>query len=145
MEQVDVSINEYTRKDFFDDVFLKHPDLEQAILQDFKHYKETGEVPDYFGRDVAYTQPEAAYKSCMMHIHLCFPPDSFPTNRVQYYRTCKSNSPENDACLVYVQGLLEENKYSLLAIMHPDAHGKARNPKIMSYLARIAQNFRDNN
>ncbi|MCW7764213.1 type II toxin-antitoxin system YafO family toxin [Photorhabdus luminescens] len=45
---------------------------------------------------------------------------------------------DNDACLVYVQGLLEENKYSLLAIMHPDAHGKARNPKIMSYLARIA-------
>ncbi|WP_317987433.1 type II toxin-antitoxin system YafO family toxin [Photorhabdus antumapuensis] len=115
------------------------------MLRDFKHYKETGEVPDYFGRDVAYTQPEAAYKSCMMHIHLCFPPDSFPKNRVQYYRTCKSNSPENDACLVYVQGLLEENKYSLLAIMHPDVHGKARNPKIMSYLARIAQDFRDNN
>ncbi|TNH44503.1 hypothetical protein EP164_05550 [Photorhabdus luminescens subsp. sonorensis] len=107
--------------------------------------KENWRNPDYFGRDVDYTQPEAAYKSCMMHIHLCFPSDSFPKNRVQHYRTCKSNHPENDACLVYVRGLLEENKYSLLAIMHPDAHGKTRNPKIMSCLAKIAQDFRDNN
>ncbi|WP_426575875.1 hypothetical protein ACP179_14460 [Xenorhabdus stockiae] len=41
--------------------------------------------------------------------------------------------------------MMKTKRQHTLAIMHPDAHQKARNPSIMNYLARIAQDFRDNN
>ncbi|HEH4496551.1 type II toxin-antitoxin system YafO family toxin, partial [Pseudomonas aeruginosa] len=44
---------------------------------------------------------------------------------------------------VYVQGLFEENRYSLLALLHPDAHGKASQREMMTCLARVASRFRD--
>lgn len=49
---VEVSINPETRAEFFDEVFLKFPELESSIIDDFKRYKATGELPHYFGRDV---------------------------------------------------------------------------------------------
>lgn len=143
--ELEISINSTTRKDFFEDVFLRHPDLEAAIVDDFHRYKSTGELPSYFGTDVCYTQPPAAITSGIMHIHLKFPPGRFPDNKPQSDRKCRMGDPANDAALVYVQGELYENKYSLLAILNPDAHAKARDPRIMSYLCRIAQDFRDNN
>lgn len=142
---MDVTINPATRDAFFKDFFIRFPELEQAIIDDFTRYKETGELPSYFGRDVAYTQPYAAFKSGLMHIHLALPPKSFSVNLPQADRVCRKGVPDDDACLVYVQGLMEENTYSLIAVMHPDAHGEARRPEIMNYLCRIAQDFKDNN
>ncbi|EPZ1175224.1 type II toxin-antitoxin system YafO family toxin [Klebsiella oxytoca] len=142
---IHASINDYTRKDFFEEVFTKFPALERTILDDFIRYKSTGELPNYFGTDVAYTQPHGVYKAGVMHIHLCLPPNTFPLNRPQADRKCKMGDPDNDACLVYVQGDLYENRYSLLAIMHPDAHSKGRQVEVMAYLGRIAQQFKDNN
>lgn len=141
----EISINSATRKEFFDDVFLRHPTLEASIADDFYRYKATGELPSYFGTDVSYTEPHAALKSGIMHIHLKFPPGSFPDKKPQSDRKCRVGDPDNDAALVYVQGELYENRYSLLAILNPDAHGKARDPRIMSYLCSVAQDFRDNN
>lgn len=80
-----------------------------------------------------------------MHIHLKFPPNSLPENLPQSERKRKVGDPEKDACLVYVQGDLDENKFSILGIFNPDGHGVVKNKEIMSYLSRIAQNFRDNN
>ncbi|HHJ4352028.1 TPA: type II toxin-antitoxin system YafO family toxin [Citrobacter freundii] len=142
---LEASINPATKAEFFDEVFLKFPELEASIIDDFLRYKATGDLPQYFGRDVAYTQPYGAFRAGLMHIHLCLPPNKFPENRPQPDRVCNKGDPNNDACLVYVQGELYENKYSLIAIMHPDAHGKARKHDVMSYLARIAQNYKDEN
>lgn len=142
---IDASINQQTKSVFFDDVFTKFPSLEATILEDFIRYKATGDLPHYFGTDVAYTQPHAALKAGVMHIHLCLPPNSFPTKRPQADRKCRMGDPLNDACLVYVQGVLYENKYSLLAIMHPDAHSMARKHEVMSYLCRVATDFKDQN
>lgn len=85
------------------------------------------------------------FRAGLMHIHLCLPPNKFPEKLPQPDRVCKKGDPDNDACLVYVQGELYENKYSLIAIMYPDAHEKARKHDVMSYLARIAQNYKDEN
>ncbi|WP_426817682.1 type II toxin-antitoxin system YafO family toxin [Winslowiella sp. 2C04] len=145
MDHIEVSINSHTKEEFFNEAFFRFPELEASILQDFQRYKATGELPHYFGRDVAYTQPYSAFRSGLMHIHLCLPPNSFPKNRPQNDRVCKRDDPERDACLVYVQGELYENRYSLIAIMHPDAHEKARQHSIMSYLSTVAQDFKDNN
>ena len=89
--------------------------------------------------------PYGAFRAGLMHIHLCLRQTSFPRNFPQPDRVCKKGDPDNDACLVYVQGELYENKYSLIAIMYPDAHEKARKHDVMSYLARIAQNYKDEN
>lgn len=142
---IEASINEHTKAEYFDVTFLKFPDLEKSILDDFIRYKSTGDVPSYFGCDVAYIKPEGARKSGMMHIHLKLPPAEFPENKPQADRKCAMNDPENDACLVYVQGGLYEDRYSLIAIFNPDAHGMARNPQVMNYLSQIAQHFVDNN
>ncbi|MFZ4835889.1 type II toxin-antitoxin system YafO family toxin [Rouxiella sp. Mn2063] len=142
---IEVSINEHTKADYFDATFAKFPDLEKSILDDFIRYKSTDELPSYFGCDVAYTQPEGARKSGMMHIHLKLPPAEFPKNKPQADRKCANGDPENDACLVYVRGVLYEDRYSLLAIFNPDAHGIARDHRVMNYLSRVAQHFVDNN
>lgn len=76
--EIEISINKDTRKGFIDEIFLKHPKLEQLIIDDFYRYKTSGKLPSYFGRDVAFTEPYVAFKSGMMHIHLKFPPGKFP-------------------------------------------------------------------
>ncbi|MET6581854.1 type II toxin-antitoxin system YafO family toxin [Morganella morganii] len=145
MDEIEVTINEQARAQFFGGLFQKHQDLESCLINDFKKYKSDGVVPSYFGRDVAYVQPYSALKACLMHIHLKIPPDKFPSDRVQYYRTHKTDDSENDICLVYTQGLIEDHRYSIIAILHPDAHVKARDYKVMDALAQLAQDFRDNN
>jgi len=142
---IEASINEKTKENFFDGVFIQFPELEASIISDFQRYKSTGKLPHYFGRDVAFTQPYGAFRAGLMHIHLCLPPGKFPEKLPQPDRVCKKGDPNNDACLVYVQGELYENRYSLIAIMYPDAHTKTREHQVMSYLARIAQDFKDNN
>lgn len=142
---INVSINPLTKAKYFDEVLIKYPSLESNIIKDFTRYKELDELPDYFGCDVAYTEPHAAIKSGLMHIHIKLLPDTFPINKPQADRKCAINDPENDACLVYVQGELYEDRYSLIAILNPDAHALARDRQVMNYLCQIAQDFKDEN
>ncbi|MNE94220.1 mRNA interferase YafO [compost metagenome] len=77
-----------------------------------------------------------------MHIHIAIPPTKFPTNRPQADRKCPMD-PRTDAALVYTQGLYDEDRYSLLAMLYPEAHGKARDRQIMNYLVDVAKRFRN--
>lgn len=144
---VSVSINPHTRERFFSTVFDKSPNLERQLLSDFKVYKASRreKLPAYFGKDVPYIKPYAAEKVGLMHIHFCIPPDKFNESLPQSDRVCRKGNPDKDICLVYVQSEIDENVYSLLAILGPDAHEQARKLEIMNYLCRIAQDFIDKN
>lgn len=122
-----------------------HPGLCAALQRDFERYiaSDRDDIPERFGRDAPYTQPHSALKAGLMHIHICLPPATFPRGRVQSYRTCPDGQPDRDAALVYVQGLFDENRYCLLAVLYPDAHGMARDRGTMNFLARLAQEYRD--
>lgn len=130
-----VRIHPKTYGPLFSEVAKDFPGLIDALIRDFRRYVETGIPADYFGRDVPYVEPAAAFKAKLMHIHLRMP-GKFPERRPQNDRT-------SDTALVYVRGELEENQYCLLAIFHPGAHKKARDVKVMQWLARLAQEFRD--
>lgn len=145
MEDVTAEFHPATYAEFFTEPLAKFPSLAADLLQDFVRYKSTGELPSYFGCDVPYTQPQLAFNAQLMHIHLCLPPDFFPPNLPQYDRKCRKNAPLKDAALVYVRGEMEENRYCILGVLHPDAHAKARNEKTMRHLARLAKTFRDEN
>ncbi|HCF6760385.1 TPA: type II toxin-antitoxin system YafO family toxin [Pseudomonas aeruginosa] len=140
-----VSFHPETFSKFFAPIDKLYPGLSADLLRDFASYIDSDRiaVPEYFGRDAPYTQPVEASNAHLMHIHIAIPPTVFPANRPQRDRTCPNSAPQQDAALVYVQGLFEENRYSLLALLHPDAHGKARQREMMTYLARVASRFRD--
>lgn len=145
MGHVKAGYHEATYEEFFAKPLEQFPTLAQDLLSDFLRYKAEGKLPSYFGRDVAYTHPQLALNAHLMHIHLCLPPDFFPPNLPQFDRKCRMGAPHKDAALVYVRGDLEEDTYCLIAVLHPDAHGQARQEKIMRYLARLAKEFRDQN
>ncbi|MCV3851688.1 type II toxin-antitoxin system YafO family toxin [Pseudomonas aeruginosa] len=140
-----VEFNPETYAELFQDVLKDFPSLLDGLCRDFARYIESDRLwlPPYFGRDVPYVVPQEAYRAGLMHIHIAIPPTVFPANRPQRDRTCPNGAPQQDAALVYVQGLFEETRYSLLALLHPDAHGKARQREMMTYLARVASRFRD--
>ncbi|WP_165677438.1 type II toxin-antitoxin system YafO family toxin [Metapseudomonas otitidis] len=144
---VEVEFHPATYKEFFQDVLSSYPDLLQKLRRDFSRYVESDGnfLPTYFGQDAPYVEPAAAFNARLMHIHICLPPGSFPIGKPQADRKCRKGEPSQDAALVYVRGELYEERYRLLAFLHPDAHQKARKKELMSYLARIAQEFRDQN
>lgn len=143
---VEVSFHDETFEKFFKPVDQSYPGLSDDLRRDFIRYIESDResIPDYFGRDVPYLQPELAAQVHLMHIHILIKPDTFPRRKTQLDRVCPRD-PQRDAALVYVQGELEENRYCLLAFFWPDAHGKARDKGAMNYLARLAKRFRDEN
>lgn len=145
MPAVTVEIHPATKAEFFTQVLAAYPTLIRDLAADFEAYKGRGVLPSYFGCDVAYTEPTSAYNAHMMHIHLCLPPDHFKPNTPQFDRKCPMNAPHKDVALVYVRGELEENRFCILAVLHPNAHAKARDEKMMKYLARMAKDFRDKN
>lgn len=140
-----VEFNPETYEDLFQPILTAYPDLLDNLVADFAGYIDSDRLvlPEYFGCDVAYTQPEEAYRAGLMHIHLAIPPVQFPAKKPQADRKCPRGDATLDAALVYAQGLYEEDRYSLIAILHPDAHGKARDRLIMQRLARVAARFRD--
>ncbi|BAV74168.1 mRNA interferase YafO [Pseudomonas chlororaphis subsp. aurantiaca] len=140
-----VEFNPETYETLFRDVLADYPGLLNALIGDFTRYISSNRlcIPQYFGREAAYVKPEAAIDAGLMHIHIAIPPTVFPDKRPQHDRTCPMNSPHQDAALVYTQGLYEEDRYSLIAFLHPNAHGKAREREIMNYLVRVAGRFRD--
>ncbi|MGN8247699.1 type II toxin-antitoxin system YafO family toxin [Pseudomonas sp. SMV7] len=145
MEPITAVYHPETYAEFFSQPLKDFPSLADNLLADFINYKSGRGLPSYFGCDVPYTQPHLAYTAQLMHIHLQLPPHAFPEGVPQFDRKCKKGQPQNDAALVYVRGELEENRYCILGVLHPDAHAKARSEKIMRYLARLAKKFRDEN
>ncbi|WP_445939170.1 type II toxin-antitoxin system YafO family toxin [Pseudomonas sp.] len=140
-----VEYNQETYESLFRDVLVDYPGLLDGLISDFTRYIESDRLmlPSYFGREAAYVRPQAAINAGLMHIHIAIPPTVFPEHRPQYDRTCPMGDPHGDAALVYTQGLFEEDRYSLIALLHPDAHARARRREIMDYLARVASRFRD--
>lgn len=123
-------------------VFVQFPTLETAILEDFKSYKETGKLPDYFGRDTAYDRPDDIQDSGLWHIHLSLGDDKFKAQArgLQDQKTIQWNRT-SDTALVYARGLIDENSYSLIAVFTPPAHNKAQNYDRMRILAGYARSF----
>lgn len=121
---------------FFSEPLKDFPSLADDLLADFVHYKSMDQLPATFGRDAPYVEPWAAFDAGIMHIHLKLPPEFFPKKRPQFDRT-------TDTALVYVRGDLEDNRYMIFGVLHPNAHAQAREERIMRYLARLAKEFRD--
>lgn len=125
---------------FHKDLKERLTDAEQAALKaDFKQYKETGVVPDTFGRDAPYNHPNSlpiVKAEKLSHIHLGDPDNPWPLHIVQFNR-------KSDVHLVYCQGHTDENCYLLMAILSPNAHDLANNRTIMFNLGKMAERFRN--
>lgn len=144
---VTVGYNSQSYDYYLSPVFVDFPSLKQSLLDDFRTYKATGQLPDYFGRDTAYDRPDDIQDSGLFHIHLSINGDGFSAppasanlsdpKTMQWYRC-------SDTALVYAQSLMDENSYSLIAIFTPPAHTKANNDDRMRILASYARNFSEN-
>jgi len=88
------------------------------LKSDFKNYKETGKVPDTFGRDALYNHTNSLpilKSEEVAHIHLADNDKRWPIHTLQFNRT-------SDEHLIYCQGYFDKNCYLLMAILTPDAH-----------------------
>lgn len=144
---VEVLFHKGTFAEFFEPIDIMHPGLSSILQSEFTRYmaSDRTSLPSIFGKDDAYMQPPQAVRACLMHIHIKIPPARFPANLPRQQRKCPRGIPGEDAALIYVPGELEEHRYLLLALLWPDAHGKARDRTIMRYLSRIATDWRDKN
>lgn len=142
---VTVEFNPDTYQEFFADILADYPDLLENLRQDFTDYIESDGLvlPNYFGKDTPYMQPPKAIDVELMHIHILMPPSEFPANKPQFDRKCPMNAPHQDAALVYTRGIADDSKYSLIALLHPNAHGMASDRKTMNYLIAIADKFQE--
>lgn len=141
---ITVEYNPQSYEYYLSPVFVRFPQLEESLLEDFRNYKATGTLPHYFGRDTTYERPDDIKDSGLWHIHLRLGDDDFePAPKhidvsdgkvMQWYR-------KSDTALVYAQNLLDENKYSLIAVFTPPAHERAKNYDRMRILAEYARNF----
>lgn len=140
-----VGFSDETYTDLFETVLVNHPTVLNSLCDDFRKYIESNRLnpPGYFGCDVPYVHPHEAYTNCLMHIHIAIPPHVFSKHKPQHDRKCPPGDPTKDAALVYTQGLYDEDRYVLIAMLHPGAHVKASNEKIIKYLAGVAKRFRD--
>lgn len=136
-----------TFSEFFAPLDEKFAGLSSKLAEDFKLYMDSqrGIVPDYFGRDAPYLQPQEADQAKLSHIHIKLPPGRFSAGVAQYFRVCGKGRPLEDAALVYTRGWLEEESFLLLAFLWPDAHSAARDKALMRYLSRLAKDWRDKN
>lgn len=142
-----VSYHPATFAEFFEPIDQRFAGLSSKLADDFKVYIDSsrGIVPKYFGRDAPYMQPREVEQAHLSHIHICLPPATFRQDVAQYYRVCARNRPESDIALVYTQGFLEEDRYLILALLCPDAHGQAKRLPLMRYFAQLAADWRDKN
>ena len=110
-----------------------------ALIDDFKSYKLTGNVPEHFGRDVLYDHPHTLpviLAEEVQHIHLGSEEKPLPVKKIQFYQT-------SDIHLVYCQGALDENSYLLMTILSPNGHEQAKFRDIMFKLGIMAEKFRN--
>jgi len=110
-----------------------------ALKDDFKKYKESGNPPGNFGRDVLYNHPNTLPIVCqekISHIHLEDPDNPWHFHVAQFNRT-------SDIHLVYCRGFYDEKCYLLMTLLSPDAHNQALNRTIMFNLGKMAEQFRN--
>jgi mRNA interferase YafO len=110
-----------------------------ALVEDFRKYKEEGMQPDTFGRDVPYDHPHtlpSVRVEEVRHLHLMDETSQWSVRTVQYSRT-------SDTHLVYCSGAFNEEHFLLITILGPEAHSQARNNDIMSALSKQAEVFRN--
>jgi len=110
-----------------------------ALIDDFKSYKLTGNAPEHFGRDVPYDHPitlPVVLAEKVQHIHLGSEDKALPLKKIQFYQT-------SDIHLVYCQGALNENSYLLMTILSPDAHKQTQSRDVMYKLGIMAEKFRN--
>lgn len=108
------------------------------IKEDFRRYKETGDLPDTFGRDVPYDSDvtlDSVRSEEIWHLHLSGEDTSWSINLVQFSRT-------SDTHLVYCEHALYPGIYLLITLLSPDAHSQARNNNVMTHIAEVAKRFR---
>ena len=109
--------------------FQSYPDF-KSIIRDFKSYKQSNltEFETFkFGKDVTYNRPQSAVDAELSHVHLL---------------RLESTKNTSDRFLVYSRGFNDSDCYLVIAILEPNAHSISRNNLIMSQLAQIAENFR---
>ncbi|SDZ53511.1 mRNA interferase YafO [Pseudomonas syringae] len=142
-----VTYHPATFAEFFEPIDKLYPRLSQKLAEDFKVYIDSsrGIVPKYMGRDAPYMQPIEAERAHLSHVHIRLPPGEFRQDVAQYFRVCRKGFPGEDAALVYVQGFLEEDRFLLIALLWPDAHGMAQRRPLMRYFSQIASDWRDEN
>ena len=61
-----------------------------ALVDDFKSYKLTGNTPEHFGRDVPYDHPNTLpiiLAEEVQHIHLGSEDKPLPLKKIQFYKT----------------------------------------------------------
>lgn len=111
----------------------------EALIHDFKAYKQGDGLPDTFGRDVAYDHPHTlstVKQEELHHLHLAQDPKDWTEHAVQFSRT-------SDVHLVYCRGFYDPDCYALLAILSPDAHQQSFDRDLMLKLTRAATHFRN--
>lgn len=109
-----------------------------ALEIDFRHYKETGILPDTFGRDELFDHPHTpslVRQEEVRHIHLQHPTIDWQLRTIQFNRT-------SDIHLIYCQGYFRTDHYLLIAILKPNAHVLERDSNVMRKLGIAAESFR---
>lgn len=109
--------------------FQAYPDF-KSIIRDFKSYKQHNNShfkTFKFGKDVTYNRPQSALDAELSHVHIV---------------SLTSSKNTSDRFLVYSRGFSQPDCYIVLAIFEPNAHSISRNNLIMSQIAQIAENFR---
>lgn len=107
------------------------------LVKDFRKYKESGRLPDYFGRDVPYDNPytlNIVRQEEVRHLHLA-EDGGWNIRMMQFKRT-------SDRHLVYCQGAIDDDHYLLITLLSPDAHEQANNNDVMFKLGEQAEVFR---
>ncbi|MCW0344983.1 hypothetical protein NB703_003076 [Pantoea ananatis] len=140
---VTATYNQNSYDFFFKPIFLQFPDLEQSLLDDFKIYKATKKLPNYFGRDTNYERPDDIKDKGLMHIHLALHGKKLVTPEG---KDIDDKTPQwdrtSDSALIYAQNLHDENLYTIIALFDPLAHSKAKDYDRMRTLASYAEAFR---
>lgn len=113
-----------------------------ALVREFKEYKQTGSLPKIFGRDALYERPPSIVDAELRHVHLLDETVKKPWLRIlQYTRT-------SDSCLVYCQGTHSSDNYLLIALLRYNpltkigVHARTRKTTFLLELAEIAEGFR---
>ncbi|MFC0269253.1 type II toxin-antitoxin system YafO family toxin [Kushneria aurantia] len=142
---IDVSFHPETEY-LFDEVEAAHPGLKSELVQGFRTCIESNfdvRAPR-FGKFDPYLQPPSVLSAELWHVHICMPPRrDFDARRLRWDEMkCRTDEPELDAALVYVQGLMDRDAYCLIAFLYPKAHHKSNQDAFMKWLARLGKQFR---
>ena len=111
----------------------------KSLEDDFRLYKETGELPDTFGRDARYDHPNtlpSIIQEEISHLHLTSGDKPWSIYKIQFQRT-------SDTHLIYCPGSINDNCFLLMTILRPNAHKLARSRDVMWKLASMAEMFRN--